>query len=30
MRPKKEIVKKKNFSGYFPESLYEALKIDAS
>ncbi len=28
-RPKKEFVKKKNFSGYFPEDLYESLKKDA-
>jgi hypothetical protein len=29
VRPKKEVVKKKNFSGYFPEELYDALSQDA-
>ena len=28
-RPKKDTIRKKNFSGYFPEELYEALKKDA-
>jgi len=29
-RPKKDIIKKKNFSGYFPDDLYNALKEDAA
>ncbi len=29
-RPKKDIIKKKNFSGYFSDDLYNAIKEDAA